>query len=196
MDVRPLALHDDLTGVLASRHPEVVDARRRAVADGFARGYEEGLSSGLAAATEQVGALERAAVARTADAASALHAAAQALAHRELVALGHFEDVIAGAALALAEAIIGRELAVASDPGADALARALALAPDGVDVVARLHPDDAATIAGAGAPLPVGVTIVPDAHVGRGGCLLDAGACRIDAQLDTALARASAALGL
>jgi len=110
----------------------------------------------------------------------------------------------------LASAIIGRELAVAVSPGADALARALALVPAGSVAVARLNPADAAILAEPGAEAagpaagagfgggltgtPATVTIIADPAVEPGGCILEVGDSRIDAQLGSALDRVRTAL--
>jgi flagellar assembly protein FliH len=56
--------------------------------------------------------------------------------------------------------------------------------------VARLHPSDAAVLAEAEA----GVTIIADPAVEPGGCILEVGESRIDAQLGPALDRVRAAL--
>jgi flagellar assembly protein FliH len=151
----------------------------------YQAGYAEGLAAGRAAA----GAEARAAGARLERATSAVSAAASDLARRQALELTGLEDTIAAAAFELAAAVVGRELQLSVSPGADALARALALAPSGVAAVARLHPDDAASVSA-----PDSVRVLPDPAVERGGCVLEAGDCRIDAQLGPALARARAAL--
>ena len=58
-------------------------------------------------------------------------------------ALADFEAALAEASMMLAEAIIGRELAVAENPGKDAIIRALAMAPQQFAVSARCNPEDA-----------------------------------------------------
>jgi flagellar assembly protein FliH len=178
----------DVTGPLA---PEV-EVQRSAEA-GFQRGYQEGLAEGRAAGAAEAAA----ACARLERAARALAAAAAELAARQALELVGLEDDLAGAALELAAAVVGRELDVAAFPGADALARALSLAPAGVVAVARLHPDDAASVdpATVDGDVDAGrLRIVADPGVERGGCVLEAGDCRIDAQLGPALARARAVL--
>ena len=68
--------------------------------------------------------------------------------------------------------------------------RALALAPAG-DAVVRLHPDDIAT---AGGDFARDLTILADPTVEPGGCIVEIGACTIDAQISTALDRVREAL--
>ena len=103
------------------------------------------------------------------------------------------EDAAAGAQLA---AILGRELRVVEGRGADALARALRLVAPPAEVIAHLHPDDAALLTdGDLAEVPgMAVTVVPDASVSRGDCRLDVGDGAVDASIASALARARAAL--
>src|SRR5581483_425732 len=73
-------------------------------------------------------------------------AAAEERRGRQALELTGLEDALARTAVDLAAAIVGRELAVSASPGADALARALALVPAGCVAVARLHPTDVATL--------------------------------------------------
>jgi flagellar assembly protein FliH len=98
------------------------------------------------------------------------------------------ESEIATLAFSVAEAVLQRELQLAVAPGPEAVARALALLPGEVDVVVRMHPDDAACVDDPSDDSRR-VVIVPDAEVERGGCIADAGACRIDTQVSTALDR-------
>jgi flagellar assembly protein FliH len=61
--------------------------------------------------------------------------------------------------------------------------------------VARLHPADAAVLGDQ--PLagsPGALTIIPDPAIEPGGCLLEVGDSRIDAQLGSALDRVRSAL--
>ena len=130
------------------------------------------------------------------DAAAALHDAAATLRTVQAPAAKEIEDLAVRCAVAIAEQILGREL---SDPGraaVDAVRRALRLAPDGADAVVRLHPGDLATVAATDAMAAAAtVRFVADETVQPGGCVLDAGACRIDAQVGPALARVHAAVG-
>jgi flagellar assembly protein FliH len=169
---------------LAGEGPVAADPVVEAAA-GYQAGYEEGLATGRAAAAAEA----RAAAARLERAVSAVSAAAAELARRQALALAALEDTIAAAAFELAAAVVGREVALAANPGVDAVARALALAPSGVAAVARLHPEDAACVTA-----PESVRVLADPAVEPGGCVIEVGDCRIDAQLGPALARARAAL--
>jgi flagellar assembly protein FliH len=178
---------------------------------GYDHGYRSGMAEGLAAGRAAMAAESLAATARLDSLARALGDAADDLRRRQALELTELEDILARTAVDLASAIIGRELQVSASPGADALARALALVPAGSMAVARLHPADAAVLAEAeagaatgavaggypaapGSGTPASVTIIADPAVEPGGCILEVGESRIDAQLGPALDRVRAAL--
>ncbi|MCK4177617.1 FliH/SctL family protein [Aciditerrimonas ferrireducens] len=110
------------------------------------------------------------------------------------------EDVVA-LALDLAEAVLERELALQRTPVVEALQRCLRLAPDLGPLTVRIHPEELASLQEAEGLAALGpvlgdrtVEVVPDETVAPGGCLLEAGPCRIDGQIPSALARARAVL--
>ncbi|MCW2640943.1 MAG: flagellar assembly protein FliH [Dactylosporangium sp.] len=130
----------------------------------------------------------------------AVSLAAADLQRRMVPVAAEFEDLIVGTAFALAEAVIGRELAVAAEPGRDAVARALALAPTGRPVTVRLHPADHETVTG-GQPCPVEVegrtvTLLADPSLQPGDAVAECDATTIDARIAPALARVREVLGL
>lgn len=161
------------------------EAYRRGVDDGRAQAAAELAASAESERRRQLGALA-AAVGRAVDAVAAHRRSAVAVAEVEVAHL----------AVELAEAVLGRELALGQAPVVDALRRAVALVPDGADLIVRLHPDDVTVVgdlpsAVAEAAGVVGqVQVVADPAVEPGGCVVDAGPCRIDAQIGSALARA------
>jgi flagellar assembly protein FliH len=175
-------------GGLARLDPARIDA---AVAEGQERGYREGYEAGAArgraeAAAEwgsRLAAVVTAGDAAIAESLSGLRAVADATAQR-----------VARVAFELAEAIVGRELALSTSPGRDAIVRALAVAPEEVELQLHLHPDDAAAL-GAG-DLPAGrpITIVADPTIGVGDCVARAGATTVDARVRPALERVRAVL--
>ena len=91
---------------------------------------------------------------------------------------------------ALARAILGDEAVAASLPARDAVARALRLAPEGEDLVVRVPPSSELSAADLiGLYDTARISIRTDATVEDGGCIVEAGACRIDTQISTALER-------
>ena len=192
LSLRTVPFTEDLAGgrPMLGVDPAVVEA---AIEDGRRAGYEAGFASGLAAAAQSAAEGEARRSAEVGRAVSALMEAAVALRLRQSEELAVAEDEITAAAFEIAGAVLDRELAVAVSPGADAIARALSLAPEG-DTVVRLHPADVETLG----DIETGgrdVVVVADPSVEPGGCIVEVGACRIDAQLSTALDRVRKALG-
>ena len=159
-------------------------------------GYEDGYTAGRTRAMEEATAEIRTLSTGVASALSALESAATALTARQSVEIADVERSVTALAVQIAEAILGRELTACDAPARDAITRALQLAPPRTDATARLHPDDVTTIGELDAIAgDRTVTLVADPAVERGGCLLDVGPCRIDAQIGPALARVRAELG-
>jgi flagellar assembly protein FliH len=168
---------------------------------GYEDGYRDGRDAGLRAAADEVAqtlAEHRHLIDRLTAAIHALDAAADDLRRRDHVTIDELEHDAVALAVALAEELVGRELAATDAPVLDALRRAVGLVPDrGVPRV-RMHPDDVATATGTpeldhltGGDL---TALVADPTVEPGGCIVDVDACRIDAQLTPALARLSQAV--
>jgi flagellar assembly protein FliH len=189
----------NLTEVYAEQLARLREEARRA---GWATGHAEG----LVAAEQVVAAAERAAEERLAavqvrwerrlaSATAAMGAAVERLDAVAAPVVDELRDSILDAVLLLVGDLLGRELAMASSPGLDALQRALTLCPSDVPVVVRLHPDDLAEVPPeALAQLPASVTVRPDDEVERAGALAEAGTQRVDAQLGPALERVRAVL--
>lgn len=159
-------------------------------------GFQEGLQAGRAAGSAQVQeALDdaRRAAARFDAAAEALRAAAVDFREREAVSVGELEQEAIALALGLARAVVGRELLSCDAPVLDAMRRASGLLPDRGTPVVRVHPDDEATVRDAVAADPGrwtgDVDVVADDGIEPGGCIVDVGSCRIDAQIASALDR-------
>jgi len=181
-------------------------ARASAVAAGYAEGWAQGVREATAeaqaaaqAAQERARAVaeqdERDRAAALQQAAAAVLAAADRLAQREVPVLAELEDVVLGAAVELAEALLGRALASSPEPGLDALRRVLALTPDGGSPVVRLHPEDLASLgAPEGDHLVDGrvVRLRPDPTLARGDAVAEYGASTIDARLSAAVQRVRA----
>jgi flagellar assembly protein FliH len=179
------------------RPPNSTEARREtARAEGYASGYE----AGLRGAEAEVAAIvddHRRARDRLLRAAAAVEDAARALAVRDAVTLDAIEADVIALALELATEIVGRELSVTPEPVRDALERAIGLVPDRGRPTVRVHPDDACVV---GEELARdqrwggAAEIVADVRVEPGGCVVEVGDCRIDAQVTPALQRARTAL--
>lgn len=199
--IRGVALDADLSLLrpilpVAQTAAEAEEAARAMREEASRVGYEDGYAAGRTRALEDGRAQTQAIAADAQAALSALDAAAAALAARSAAGVADAERLIASTAVQIAEAILGHELRACDAPARDALQRALRLAPERADAVARLHPDDVATL-GEITSLTAdrAVAIIPDGSVERGGCVLDVGPCRIDAQITPALQRVREVLG-
>jgi flagellar assembly protein FliH len=193
----------------AVRVPEelVADARAAAHAAGYAAGWTEGqhragaiAREGAALAREERRQAAEARAAAMERALTAMANAATGLEHRALPVAAEIEEVIVHAAVTLAETLIGRELAIGSTLGEDAMRRALALAPDRRPVTVRLSPLDHATLVGDGSNrLEVDgrtVTVLADPLIELGDAIADSDATTVDARIGPALERVREVLGL
>jgi flagellar assembly protein FliH len=170
------------------RHPSstAVDPFASARAAGFQEGFAAGLAD--AAAGD-----EAAVSARTARLSEALIAAAATAHALRADAVARAETEAVELAFELAEALLGREVSLCPTLTLEAVTRAVTLVPQGEDLVVRLHPGDViapeelqALVADAS------VKVVHDPEVELGGCVVEAGPCRIDAQVGPAMERARA----
>lgn len=185
----------------------VADAAERAGAEaretGFAAGYAEGqaraqaeLAMDAAAQRQELDRQLEHQSREVARAVAALSAAATALEQRLAPAAQEIERLSLQAAVEIAASILGRELTLTETPALDAVRRALTLVPADGELIVHLHPADAGTTADGvrAAALGRSVQIVEDASVEPGGCVVDSGACHVDAQIGPALDRIRAAL--
>lgn len=190
-----------LPGGLADR------LRAEAEAAGYAVGWAQGrreaeLAARAARDQEQARATETAAAqaTRVGQALNAVVGAAGSLEARMVPVAADLEDLIVSTAYALAEQIIGRELAAAAEPGRDAIARALAYAPANRPVTVRLHPSDYATVTQAQPGLVEiegrTVSLLADATMRPGDAVAECDATTIDARIEPTLARVREVLGL
>jgi flagellar assembly protein FliH len=124
---------------------------------------------------------------------SALAAAATSVAATRVEAVAAVTAEVVALAIDLAEAFLQRELTLGDSVDIAAVSRALHLAPGGEDLVVRLHPDHANESAEIDALAPgVTIKVIEDPSIEHGGCVLEAGPCRIDTQVGPAMARARA----
>lgn len=191
-----------------------VDAEMDAVkAAAKAAGYAAGWAEGRRAAKAEAEAMARAVEAenqqfvqqRAATLQRAMATVANAAARLEQRAApgaADIEDQLVSAAFVLAEAVLGRELALSDSPGRDAVARALELVPVGRPVLVRVNPADHATLtgqAGHEGPLVIDgrtVTLEADATLATGDAVAECDATVVDARLSAALLRVGEALGM
>lgn len=182
----------DVTAFVATHPgsgPVTVAARiDEARQNGYTEGYQAAL--GEIAAAEAAG--RAAQLRRVAD---AFVAAADGVTAARVDAVQVAATEAVELALQLAEALVQREIE-GRNGAADALRRAIAIAPDDEQAMElRIHPDSSISEDEIRAIAPgVALTVVNDARIEAGGCVLTAGPCRIDAQIGPALDRARAAL--
>ncbi|HET9078181.1 MAG TPA: FliH/SctL family protein [Acidimicrobiales bacterium] len=156
------------------------------VAEMIERAREEGYR----AAVEEMSAAEAAGrAAQLRRVADALVQAARDVAEARREAVAVAAEEAAGLAHDLAAAFLQRELALGR-PALDAVARALALAPEGHDLVVRINPNDPVSVDDLDGLVTDGdVKVVCDPRVEAGGCVIQAGPARIDTQLGAAMQR-------
>ena len=170
-----------------------------------AQGYAVGWAEGRRAAEQKAQTQAQAEAVRRSDEAArrdtehrsalaALHAAAAQMAAVTAQVTAAVESQAVAIAMQLTEALVGRELAVATNPGADAVRRVLALLPADPAVTVRLHPDDVPSAAVADL-VRAGVNVAADPSLRRGDAVAQADDHIIDACVATALERVREVLG-
>jgi len=95
--------------------------------------------------------------------------------------------------LAIARAVVKHEVTLAPETALAVARAALDELSVGTAVTIRVHPDDDATLRGGlphlELPASTQVDVVTDPSIARGGCIVESGAGRVDATVDTQLAR-------
>ncbi len=115
--------------------------------------------------------------------------------------LGNVEENLAATAVTVARHLIQRELTAEPSVITDLVSRSLAQFPLERNITVRLHPDDLAVVQNAMtrdeafAVIAREVRWHADAHIVRGGCLVDGRERVLDGRIDTALERAYRSLG-
>lgn len=170
-------------------------SHQAAQAQGYAQGWAEGRRIALARAEVEAEEVRRAAEAeqerRQAEhlqALAALEAATAQMSSRLTEALDQLAGHTIEVALRLTEAVVGREVATATDPGADALRRAMTQLDPQVNATVRMNPADRAVLDPA---VTEGhhVVVVDDPTVARGGAIAETDHTYVDATVEAALAR-------
>jgi len=179
----------------ATLHRLAERSRDAARAQGFAAGWAEGLRASAQRSTtasdEQARALQHRSDTLLAAQRSALSALQDAVGRcAETTSALHSELTAAAVDLALqiAEAVLDRELEIATDPGADALRRALVGVPIDVPVTVRLHPADL-DVLDRDVVADRAVTFLADASLTRGDAVVESEDGIVDAGIAAALAR-------
>lgn len=169
----------------------LADAETAATAAAWSAGYQAGLDEGMATG-RALSAVEQAAADRRAHSlADEIFAAAEHVASEYRAQALAASDALLAAAFDIAEAIVGREVREHPRSGEDALADALALAPEHLPCVARLHPRDVEDLGDVSQRWSErDLTVVADASVAVGDCVISLPTGRIENRIADAVARA------
>jgi flagellar assembly protein FliH len=184
--------------------PSVADERAAALAAGYAEGWALGQQQALAAAeaeaerrAEQQAAMDAAARMRCDSAVAALAQAATQLHQRELPVLDEVGETVLEAALALAAAVLDRELQGLDDTALLALRRSVAPLPGQGPVRVRLSPADHAELTQR-LPRPSWegreLDLAADPSLRPGEAVAEADGAVVDGSIASALDRARATL--
>jgi flagellar assembly protein FliH len=175
--------------------------RSEAQAAGYAAGWAEGRQAAEQIARDARDAFAAEAAEITAAQEEAARRVLGALAdavdrfeQRAIPAVENLQRELVEAAFVLARLIVGRELATATEPGRDAIARALAFAPSGRSAVARLSPVDAATLPSTATVEGRDIVVVADPALAPGDAIVECEASTIESRLSAAIERAREAL--
>lgn len=177
---------------------ELAETREEAREAGFAQGREEGQALGLKEAQSQaereMNRIQAESDAELDNLRGAIEAMTSAL-EEHMAALVEGTPVnTVNLALEIAEAVLGHEVAATDDPGAEAIARCLDLAPATGDFNAHLHPDDLAVLGDVPGLEGRSLTLTPDSSLQRGDAIVKIGEATIDARLSESLRRVGEAL--
>jgi flagellar assembly protein FliH len=164
-----------------------VEGRAMGHADGYQAGNQAAADAALAASQEREERLRLAL--------AALTSVAEECAARQAVGIADLERTVVDAVFELTETLLGRELSRARTGGRDAVLRALDLVRGHGPITARLHPDDIDTVGDLAVLVPGrSIELLADPSVEPAGCIVEAGAQRVDAQLGAAIERAKRVL--
>lgn len=155
--------------------------------DGYAKGLLEGRDVGRRASIEEV---KR----RNAEMTGAVERMIAGFEHRTEDLGRHLGSETVELALEIAAVILGREVRVAEDPGAEAIARCLEVGPAVGDLVARLHPDDAARLGELIPRTDRRLTVVADPGLEPGDAIVMINDTSIDGRLSESLKRVAEVL--
>ncbi len=166
-------------------------ARAQGYAVGWAQGRREAHDKAIAEAHALLVQNRRDAERREAEHQTAIQGlllAAQQLQDAAAEVCAQLADDATELALSVTHEVLGREVAIAADPGADVVRRVLAVLPLGAAVRVRLHPGALGSEAVAGLA-ERGVEVVPDHELASGEALVETDEAVIDLRISTALER-------
>jgi flagellar assembly protein FliH len=164
-----------------------IEAMEADAAAAVRRGYDDGYAEGLAAAVADAAGIREEEVRRATAALSALSRAVAAAEEAERTVRAEVQAAAPRLAFALVEALLGRELALATNPGREAVARVLALDEGMQPATVRMNPTDIAAFGED--DLGRVVSVVADPAVEPGGAVVEIGRATLDAQLGPAVER-------
>ncbi|MEM7342047.1 MAG: FliH/SctL family protein [Actinomycetota bacterium] len=183
--LNPLAGFHSLGGSIEPTGPWA-NEMDKAMAHARQQGFDQGLAEGRVRGRKQA---EDAAEDHMASVNSVVEVVLKALQRREQEVEHRMRFEAAELGLDVATAILDQEVAAATDPGADAIGRCLALAPERGDLFVRLHPGDVEKLGEIDGLLARELTVVPDPSLEPGDAIVMVDQSTIDARRATAIER-------
>ena len=174
---------------LAERTRTAAQAQGYAV--GWAAGCRTAMAQATAAADEKIQRHDEELLLLKNDQQQAMSALVDLTARLEAAfneARAGLEERAAALAIEIAEAVLGREIQLSKDPGADAVRRALDLTPATAVITVRMHPADRAALDTSGLDFH-SVRLVDDPTLRRGDAIAETEDSVVEATLTAALDR-------
>ncbi len=116
-------------------------------------------------------------------------AASAAVDHDE--SLGNLDQEIVTLAMAVARAVVRREVAISAESVLDTVRAALQEMTLSASVQFHVHPEDQTILLSnlpmLSLPPTIRATVVADSTMSRGGCMIESGACRVDGTIEKQL---------
>jgi len=183
--------------MLASAEAEAEALRRTAHAEGFSAGRNEGM---LRVDSQMAVVADRTAQERLRTTLPAMQAAAEMLRQERDRWLSAWEATAVRMSIAVAEKLIRHELKVNPELSTGMISAALELAIGSPQIRLKLHPDDLRRLGDNAEEVARSITscgqatLVPDASITPGGCLIETQHGVIDARIESQLERIAAEL--